>query len=341
MKKDIAKAVDYGIINKMYEEGFLYAAFGEYMRRSHNYNMFKVPFNANFSCPNWDGRLSDTGCVYCPNFARQFTYESFRKVINKGLKEQLYHQMDHYKKVGAGEKGLVYIAFGTNTYAPIDELKKIYDAALDHPDVVGLSIGTRPDCLPDEVLDLLGDYVKKGYEVWLELGQQTMHFHTVEAIKRRHGSAEMIRAVKEAKKRGILTLAFMILGLPGETPSEMRESARILSALEVDAVKIYPLLVMKETGLTAQYKSGAYRAISETEYVSLVADFIENLGPNVLVQRVSKDCGLDGKDAPLWDTHRWVVAPKVEKALMIRGTKQGSKYKLTLSADELLPLDRK
>lgn len=332
------KKISRKAIEEMYSEGFLYAKYGDYARKTHNCNIFKVPMNAGFTCPNWDGRLSSRGCIYCPNLARQFTYDSFRRVIEIGLKEQVADQVDYYKKKGAGDKALVYIAFGTNTYLPVDELKKIFDEALDHPDVIGLSIGTRPDCLPDEVLDLLGGYVKEGYEIWVEIGQQSMHYHTGERVNRHHGVAESMRVIEEAHKRGILVLMFIIMGLPYETPSEMIETARVVSILGVDAVKLYPCLVMEDTQLAGEYESGKYRPVSMTEYASLITDFLEHLSPHVLVQRISKDCGLDGKIVPEWNTHRFLVGPRVEKLMMIRGTKQGSSYKLGLTAEELTPL---
>ena len=332
------REIDRSVIDRLYEEGHLYAKFGAYARHTHGCKIFKVPLNASFTCPNWDGRLSSKGCVYCPNFARQFTYDSFRRVLDLDFKDQVIDQVNYYKTKGAGEKALVYIAFGTNTYLPVNELKKIFDKALDHPDVIGLSIGTRPDCVPDEVLDLLESYVKEGYEIWLELGQQSMHYHTVEYINRQHGLSETMTVIKKARDRGILTLVFLIFGLPYETLSEVIESARIVSALGIDAVKLYPLLVMKDTRLAGEYMSGKYRPISKSEYASLIADFLEHLSPHVIVQRISKDCGLDGKIVPDWRTHRFIVGPRVEKIMMIRGTKQGSKYKMGLSADELVPL---
>ena len=335
------QTVDGRIVERMFKDGFLYTHFGEYWRRKHGYKVFKIPFNADFHCPNWDGRLSRTGCTFCPSFARQFTYSSFREVINKDMKEQIKHQVRHYKEeMKSGEKGLVYIAFGTNTYAPLKDLKKIYDTALAHKDIVGLSIGTRPDCLPDEVLDLLGSYVKKGKEIWLEIGQQTIHHRTLQKTKRRHGFAEAIRVIEEAHKRGIKVIFFVILGLPGETREEMIETARVLSALGVDAVKLYPLIVMKKTQLAKDYLEGRYVPLGFHEYVQIVCDFLENLDKNVLVQRLSKDCGLETKLAPEWNTYRLIVGPAVEKELKRRGTKQGSKLKLTITAEELTPLEK-
>ncbi len=330
--------VDRKIVDAMRKDKLPYISFGEYWRRKYGYKVFKIPLNAQFTCPNWDGRISDEGCIFCPSFARQFTYESFRDVMDMEVKEQVKHQVKHYKQMGAGDKALVYIAFGTNTYKPIKELKKLFDACLAHKDVIGLSIGTRPDCLPDEVFDLLGSYVKKGKQIWLEIGTQTVHYHTLERIQRRHGFAESIRVVQEAHKRGIPVIFFIIQGLPYETPSETIETARIISALGVDAVKLYPLVVMKDTLLAKQFKEGEYRPLGMDEYVALTADFLEYLSPYVLVQRLSKDCGLESKLAPDWNTYRLVIGPRVEKELKARGAKQGDKLRLTLEASELVPL---
>lgn len=334
------REIDKKIIDEMYKDGFLYAKFGEYFRRSHGYKIFKVPISADFVCPNWDGRISKEGCIFCPDFAKQFSHESLRRVMHKNLKEQIKEQILYHKSVGAGEKFLVYCAFGTETYASLDKLKAVYDQVLDHEDVVGLSIGTRPDCLPDEVLDLLEEYVDQGYEVWLEIGQQSCHYHTCEMVNRGHGFAELIDVMRRIRGRGILVSVFIILGLPYETPNEMIENARILSALGVDAIKIYPLLVMKRTRLLNYYNSGKYRPLSKLEYLSLVADFLENLSPYILIQRISKDAGVEEKVAPKWNTHRFLIGPEIEKILMLRGSRQGSKFKLGLDVEELKPLVR-
>ncbi|NCN64783.1 MAG: TIGR01212 family radical SAM protein [Candidatus Altiarchaeum hamiconexum] len=329
--------INQGVVDKIYKKGMLYAPFGEYMRLKHGFKVFKIPFNGNFTCPNYDGRLSKNGCTFCPDFARQFTYESFRPYKDLGIAEQIESQLKHYKSCES-DKGLVYIAFGTNTYQRIEILKEIYDKILENKEIIGLSIGTRPDCLPDEVLDLLAGYVKKGYEIWLEIGQQSMHEHTLEKTNRRHGTAECIRVVREAHKRGIYVLFFIMIGLPYETRTETIETARMLSALEIDAVKIYPTIVMKGTELAKEYINGTYRPLSETEYINLVADFVENLDRNILIQRFSKDCGLETKLAPEWDSYRARITPKIEKELKRRNTKQGAKLKLSLTVDELVPL---
>jgi uncharacterized protein len=326
-------------VDQLYAEGHLYSAYGMYERKTHGYKIFKVPLNARFVCPNWDGRLSEDGCAFCPSHAKQFTYQSFREVIDKGFTDQIRHQVEHYQGNGAGEKGLVYIAFGTNTYAPLERLRQIFDESVKaHPDIIGFTVGTRPDCMPDEVLDLLSEYKKSGYEVWVEAGQQTVHQHTLRTTNRQHGLAELIRATDECHIRDIPLLAFIILGLPGESHDEMMETARIISAMGVDAIKLYPLVVMKDTQLADMWFQGEYKSLGFEEYVSLVADFLEHLSPYVLIQRLSKDCGLEIKLAPEWNTYRNIVTPRVQKELKARNTRQGAKHKLTLSMEELVPL---
>ncbi len=337
----IKQIVNQKLVDELYDEGHLYSAYGMYERKAHGYKVFKVPLNARFVCPNWDGRLSEDGCAFCPSQAKQFTYESFRQVMDKGFTEQIRNQVEHYKQMGAGEKGLVYIAFGTNTYAPLDKLRKIFDESVKaHEDVIGFTVGTRPDCLPDEVLDLLAEYKSSGYEVWVEVGQQTMHQHTLNKINRQHGVAELIRVTDECHARDMPVLAFIILGMPGETHDEMMETARMISAIGVDAIKLYPLVVMKNTALASWWQTGAYKSLGFNEYVRLVSDFLEHLSPYVLIQRLSKDCGLEIKLAPEWNTYRNIVTPQVQKEMTSRGTRQGSKYKLTLSDEELKPLTK-
>ena len=329
--------IDAEIIESMYGDGFRYAQYGEYERRLKGYSVFKIPLNTGFTCPNWDGRLSGDGCTYCPSRARQFTYPSFREVIDKDFPSQISHQINHYKKMGAGEKALVYIAFNTNTYAPIDVLEGLFNEVVGHEDVIGFTVGTRPDCLPMEVLDLIESYAKD-YDVWIELGQQSMHYHTLREVNRQHGVAEFIKAVDECHKRRLKVLSFVILGLPYESPGEMMETARILSALNVDAIKLYPLVVMKGTRMAQDFIEGRYKPLGFMEYVNLLVDFLEHLDPNVLIQRLSKDCGLEIKLAPEWNTYRNIVTPVVLKILELRDTRQGALHKLSLSVDELKPL---
>ncbi len=335
----IKQNVNKDVIDELYEEGYLYAAFGEYWRRTRGYKMFKIPVDADFLCPNWDGRLSNRGCTYCPGLGKEVGRPTFFEVQGKSVRAQLDHQIEYHRGKGVAEKFMAYFYPATNTYRRVTELEKLFEEAISHPDVIGLSIGTRPDCVPDEILDVLEGYTKRGYEVWIELGQQTYHYHTIEKINRRHGIAECIDATGRIKEHGIFVCDHIILGLPYETPGEMIETARILSVVGVDAVKIYPLLVMKGTRIAGEFYAGKYRPIAFTEYINLVCDFLENLSPYVLIQRLSKDCGLQLKLAPEWNTFRLNVSSRIEKELKRRGTKQGVRYKMGLGEVELFPLN--
>lgn len=327
-------------VDSLYRNGFRYASFGEYWRRIHDYKLFKVPVDADFLCPNWDSRVSKEGCIYCPGFGKEVGRPTFFEVQGKEIREQLEHQIPYHREKGAGEKFLAYFYPATNTYRRVSQLENLFNEALEVEGVVGLSVGTRPDCLPDEVLDLLESYVKEGKEVWVELGQQSYHYHTIEEANRGHGIAESIDVIPRMKERGIWVCNHIILGMPYETPSEMNETARILSVLGVDAVKIYPLLVMRGTSLARMYETGVYRPLGFLEYVNLACDFLEHLSPYVLIQRLSKDCGMQLKIAPKWNPSRLVVSPRIEKELARRNSRQGAKYKIGLSEPELEPLNK-
>lgn len=329
---------DKKIVDSMYKDGYLYAQFGEYWRREKGYKMFKIPVDADFICPNWDGRLSVSGCIFCPGFGKDVGRPTFHEVQGETIKKQVSYQMEYHRNKGVAEKFMVYFYPATNTYQRVDVLKKLFDEAMMHKDAVGLVVGTRPDCLPDEVVELLASYIKKGKEVWVELGQQTTHYKTLKLLNRGHGLAEGIDAVRRLKEKNIWVLTHMLLGLPGETRMDMIESARVISAMGVDAVKIYPLLVMKNTALAKMWEEGKYKALEFDEYVGFVCDFLEHLSPYIIIQRLSKDCGLHLKLAPEWNTFRMNVVSAVEKELKKRQTKQGSRHKLGLGEEELEPL---
>ncbi|AEF96901.1 TIGR01212 family radical SAM protein [Methanotorris igneus] len=316
--------IDKSIIDEMYREGYRVAQYGIYTKKSKPYKTFKIPVDAGFSCPNKNN--DDSGCIFCPKMGRPIAVKYCN--IKYPLKEQIEMQMKKQKSKGI-EKFYIYFYPGTNTYADLETLKELWDLALSYDDVIGLSIGTRPDCLEKEKLDILEEYVKEGYEIWIDLGIQTMHQKTLELLNRKHNVSDTIRAIKECKKRNILVCGHVILGLPNETWSEMMETARILSILEVDALKIYPLVVVKNTKLEEMYWRGEYRALDEKQYINLVCDFLEHLSPYVLIQRISKDkVPEDIKVSPEWSLSRLRILNEVNKELERRNSRQGAKYNL-------------
>ncbi|MDK2789689.1 MAG: uncharacterized protein PWP15_196 [Methanothermococcus sp.] len=316
--------IDKSIIDSIYSEGFPIAQYGIYSKKAKPYRTFKIPVDAGFSCPNKDGTLDKNGCIFCPKMGRPISVKYCDSKYS--LKEQIEVQMERQKNKGI-EKFYIYFYPGTNTYGDVEKLKELWDFALSYDDVIGLSIGTRPDCLEKEKLDILGDYVKKGYEIWLDLGIQTIHQKTLEFLNRKHSTSDIINAIKECKKRGILVCGHIILGLPNESWSEMMETAKVLSALKIDALKIYPLVVVKNTKLEELYWKGEYKTVDEKQYVSLVCDFLEHLSPYVLIQRVSKDKVPDEiKVSPEWVLSRLKILNEISNELKRRKSRQGSKY---------------
>jgi hypothetical protein len=223
-------------------------------------------------------------------------------------------------------KALLFLAYFqsySNTYAPLPRLQTLYDEALDVPRVVGLIVGTRPDCLSSETLDLLASYAKRCY-FWLELGLQSPLDRTLQAIGRGHDVASFLAAVEGCKRRGIRVCAHMILGLPGESSFEMLSGARLLNLAGVDGVKIHLLHVMRGTRLADQYLAGAVGVLDRDRYVGLVCDFLERLDPGIVVARLTGDGNREELIAPLWSLQKFEVLNCIDYELERRGTRQGS-----------------
>ncbi|WP_421077143.1 TIGR01212 family radical SAM protein [Methanothermococcus sp. Ax23] len=317
--------IDKHVIDKIYLDGFPIAQYGLYMKKAKPYRTFKIPVDAGFSCPNKDGTIDTKGCIFCPKMGRPISVKYCN--VKYSLKEQIEKQIEKQKGKGI-EKFYIYFYPGTNTHGTPEKLKELWDFALSYPDVIGLSIGTRPDCLEDEKLDILEDYVKEGYEIWIDLGIQTMHQRTLNFLNRKHKVSDTVRAILNCKKRGIFVCGHIILGLPNETWDDMMKTAQILSKLEIDALKIYPLVVIQNTELENLYWKGEYKTLDEKQYIKLVCDFLEHLSPYVLIQRVSKDKTPDEiKISPEWRLHRLRILNEISNELKRRNTKQGIYHK--------------
>ncbi len=226
------------------------------------------------------------------------------------------------RKYKAG-KFIAYFQPYSNTYAPVTHLAELYDEALGVADVVGLIVGTRPDCLPEEVLELLATYHRRTY-FWLELGLQSTHDTTLARLNRGHNFAAFANAVERCRRRGLRVCAHVILGLPGETQAEMLATPGILNDLGVDGVKLHLLHVMQGTQLAELHARGEVPLLSRDDYVGLVCDFLERLDPRIIVQRLTGDGGRDHLVAPLWSLAKFVVLNAIDGELERRGTRQGS-----------------
>jgi len=298
-----------------------YLAFGDYLKDKYGCKVYKVTIDAGFTCPNRDGKLGTGGCIYCNN--RGFSPNT--RQPRSSVTEQLERGMKFLRQRYKAEKFISYFQAFTNTYAPLEKLEKLYRESLVPEDVVGLSVGTRPDCCGEEVVGLLAE-LARGHEVWIELGLQSIHDSTLERINRRHDFRSFTDAVERIHSRpGLKICAHVILGLPGETREMMIESAGVLSDLGIEGIKIHLLHVLKDTELERMYEQGEIEMFGFNEYVQLVADYLEKLDPGIVIQRLTADGPSDILVAPRWALEKKRTIDKIEKELLKRGSRQGTK----------------
>ena len=266
--------------------------------------------NAGFTCPNRDGTLGTDGCIFCSaggsgEFAEDATL-SITEQIEAGKARVA-------KKIKDG-KYIAYFQAYTNTYARIDRLRSLYMEAAGHPDIVAISIATRPDCLPGEVLDLL-DEIQKIKPVWIELGLQTIHLKTAAYIRRGYDLPVYDRAVRELRSRGIEVITHVILGLPGETIPEMLETVRYVCDSGATGIKLQLLHVLKETDLEKEYLEGRVHVLSEDEYLDILEQCLRLIPEQVVIHRLTGDGDKRLLVAPLWSGDKKHVWNRIQKIM--------------------------
>jgi radical SAM protein (TIGR01212 family) len=298
-----------------------YFAFSRFLQQRFGRRVYRVTIDAGFTCPNVDGSVAVGGCVYCDN--RSFSPN--RRLPRTAIRDQVRRGIDILKKRYEAERFIAYFQAATNTYAPVDKLRRLYDEALDHPQVVGLAIGTRPDSVPEPVLELIESYARRMY-VCLELGLQTIHDRSLDWMNRGHHFDAFVDAVQRCCGRGLDLCAHVILGLPGETPADMLATADALAALPVNAVKIHNLHVVRDTPLEAMYRAGEVRLFERDEYVAVVCDFLERLPPGMVMHRLSGDAPPDYLVAPIWCLDKPGLLRAIRAELERRDSRQGKYF---------------
>ena len=282
----------------------------DYLRETFGCKVYKIALNAGFTCPNRDGTLGTDGCIFCSaggsgEFAEDATL-SITEQIEAGKARVA-------KKIKDG-KYIAYFQAYTNTYAPIERLRSLYLEAAGHPDIVALSIATRPDCLSEEVLDLLGE-MKKIKPVWIELGLQTMHPKTAAYIRRGYDLPIYDRAVRELRSRGIEVITHVILGLPGETIPEMLETVRYVCDSGATGIKLQLLHVLKETDMEKEYLEGRVQVLSEDEYLDILEQCLRVIPEQVVIHRLTGDGDKRLLVAPLWSGDKKHVWNRIQKIM--------------------------
>jgi uncharacterized protein len=276
--------------------GLRYHSYRFFLRRKFgSRRVQKVSLDAGFTCPNVDGTVATGGCTFCDN--RSFSPS--RRVRRQNILDQLDDGIRRLKHRYEVDAFIAYFQPATNTYAPVDRLRAVYEAALSHPKVVGLAIGTRPDCVPDEVLALLEELASQTY-VSVEYGIQTIHDRSLDWMNRGHHHDATIDAIERSRGRGFEICGHVILGLPGETHADMLATAREVTRLNLDAVKIHNLYAVKNTPLADQVGRGEVALMGRDEYIRTLIDFLELLPPEMVVERISGDAPPDYFVGPTW-----------------------------------------
>lgn len=296
-----------------------YLSFSRYLRRRFGCRVRRIPLDAGFTCPVRDGTLSTGGCLYCD--------ERGASSSDAGLPvgEQLRRGIETARRRLGAEKFIAYFQAFTGTYAAPGELSRLYAEGTDHPDVVGLSIGTRPDCAPDPVLDVIAPFASR-METWIEYGLQSSHDETLRRVGRGHTAADFADAALRTSARGIRVCAHLIIGLPGETDGMVRETARFVASLPVDGVKIHLLHVLRGTPLEAAYRDGGLALLSRDAYARLACDVLELLPPSMVIQRLTGEAPPDRLVAPAWALRKQEVLAAIRDELARRGTRQGARW---------------
>jgi radical SAM protein (TIGR01212 family) len=299
-----------------------YRDYNSYLKEIFGERVQKISLDAGFNCPNRDGTISDTGCIFCDSRG-----SGSGAMINRGLSidDQIMEGRRSAEKRYKARKFIAYFQSFTNTYAPLPRLRDLYTRALDHEGMVGLSIGTRPDCVDEDILALISSF-QKDYLVWIEFGLQSAHDVTLSRINRGHDVACFEKGVRLASEYGLKICAHVIIGLPGESHEMMMETAHYISGLPIAGVKIHSLYVTKGTPLATLYEKGEYKCLVRDEYVEEVVDFLEILPPELVIQRLTGDPVRKDLIAPLWALKKTENIRLIDRRLEERDTWQGKRY---------------
>ena len=298
-----------------------YNDFSSFIRRKFNGRVQKVSIDAGFTCPNKDGSKGTGGCTYCNN--NTFNPEYCKPI--KPIKVQINEGVAFFSKKYKAQKYLAYFQAYTNTYAPIDDLKIMYEEALENNDIIGLVIATRPDCIDNDVLDYLEELVARNYFIKLEFGLESTNNQTLQDINRCQTHEDAIDAFERANNRGIHLGGHLILGLPGESRADMLEHARKVSKLPINTLKIHHLQIVKHTMMAFQYKNKPemFTFLDLDDYIDLIVDFVELLNPKIIIERFFSESPEKMLIFPKYGLKNFEVKHLVEKRLEQRNAKQG------------------
>lgn len=296
-----------------------YNQYSAYLKNKFGVKVYKITLDAGFSCPNRDGKISTGGCIFCDDGGSFSKAHSNLLSIEEQVQEGIKTLGGRFK----AEKYMSYFQAFSNTYKPVKELEKIYNSSLTDDRIVGLSIGTRPDCIDDEKLDLIAGY-KDDYYTWIEYGLQSIHNKTLERINRGHDFDCFLKAYEKTKERGINVCVHVIFGM-WETKDELLKTAQKLAELKIDGVKIHMLCALKNTKLANIYEAGGIDFMSEEDYVQTVCDFLEYIPKETTIHRLAGNGLSSDLIAPQWLGKKFDCLNKIDKEFILRNSYQGCK----------------
>lgn len=283
---------------------------------------YKISLDGGFTCPNRDGKVARGGCTFCS--ARGSGDFAGDRVMS--ITKQFHGVKDMMQKKWKDGKYIAYFQAYTNTYAPVEELREKYDEALKEDNVVALAIATRPDCIEEDVLDLLEEYNKKLY-TWVELGLQTSNDKTAVRINRGYMRDTFTKAVEDLASRGIDVVAHIIFGLPGETKEDMLNTVRYVSKLPIKGIKLHLLHVMENTAMAKELERGEFKLLEMDEYIDIITEAIAMLPQDIVIHRLTGDAPRDLLIGPMWSLKKWEVLNAIDDALKERDLYQGKYFK--------------
>ena len=287
--------------------------FGQAMLQRYGERVHKIAIDASFTCPNRDGTKGIGGCTFCNNVS--FSPNGRQP---DPVSQQIEAGRQVIRKRTGARRYIAYFQAYTNTYADIEILRSQYEQALAQPDVIGLAVGTRPDCVPEPVLDLLVGYQQQGYEIWLELGLQSSFDETLDRVNRGHGFAEYRETLLAARQRGLAVCTHLIVGLPGEDISHCLTTLERVLELGVDGLKLHPLHVVKGTQLANEWRRGEYTPLELEEYIETAVEMIVMTPPEIIYHRVTGTASEKILLAPTWCSKKWLVLNRIAEVLAKR-----------------------
>lgn len=307
----------------LWEGNKRYNDFSGYFKRKFNFRVQKISINAGFTCPNRDGLRGRGGCTYCNNV----TFSPAYCHLEKSVTTQLIEGIEFFSRKYNSMKYLAYFQSYSNTYAPLENLKLLYEEALTHPEVIGLVIATRPDCVTSEILDYL-QFLSESHYIMVEFGMESHKNSTLEKINRGHSFEESIYAVEETARRKIHNCAHMILGLPGEDEKDWLEQAKVISTLPIENLKLHQLQIHKNTMMYKEFLQWPeqHTLFTVDEYLELVVRYLELLNPRIIVERFVSEAPDELLIAPRWGLKNFEFTARLEKLLEAKKTWQGRLY---------------